>query len=77
MSKQSKWLWAIGILVLGAVLLDRGVPIQYLLLGGVLLLCPAMMLFMSKKGMDENSKKEPGASLDTPPDRSDMDRESK
>lgn len=75
MSTQSKWLWLAGIIIIGGVLLLFGVPMQYVLLGGVLLLCPAMMLFMAKKARDENSKR--GASPHTPPDQSDTDRNSK
>ena len=76
MSKQSKWLWVVGALIVGGVLLDRGVPIQYILVGALVLLCPAMMLFMGKKHMDEDSKgKELGASPRGP--ESDTERKSK
>lgn len=63
MSTRGKWLWVVGALIVGAVLLDRGVPLQYVLVGAIVLLCPAMMLFMGKKHMDEEPKgKERGTS---------------
>lgn len=76
MSTQNRWLWVVGALIVGGALVALGVPIQYVLVGGVVLLCPAMMLFMAKKGMNENSTKDLGASSDTPPGRSDTERKS-
>ena len=67
MSTQTKWLWAAGILTAGAALLAFGVPARYVLIGGLLLLCPAMMFFMG--GSRGHSKKDqPGASTATPRD---------
>lgn len=57
MSIQSKWLWAAGILAAGAALVAFEVPMQYVLLGGLLLLCPLMMFFMGRHNMDGGSKK--------------------
>lgn len=34
----------VGALILGGVLLARGVPLQYILVGAIVLLCPAVML---------------------------------
>jgi hypothetical protein len=40
MSTRRKWLWAIGIIAAGGALVAFGVPMQYVLIGGFLLLCP-------------------------------------
>lgn len=72
MRSQSKWLWAVGIIAGAAALLAFGVAMQYVLLIGLLLMCPLMMLFMGGKNMHAGSKKgEPAASSDTPHDGSD------
>ena len=64
MSTQSKWLCFAGILAAGVALLAFGVPTQYVLIGGLLLCCPLMMLFMG--GMQDGPKKDQsGASSDT------------
>ena len=56
MNTQRKWLSAAGILTLGGALLALGVSPQHLVVGALLLLCPAMMFFMCK-GMGETSGK--------------------
>lgn len=69
MSAQKKWLWAVGAIAAGAALVAFGVPLQYVLIGGVLLLCPAMMIFMGGHGTDDApGKGKTRASSDMPPD---------
>lgn len=57
MSKRNKLLWAIGILAIAAAALAYGVPVEYVVIAGVLLLCPAMM-FMHGGGEHDKSGKE-------------------
>lgn len=65
MNTQRKWLWAIGATAAGAALVAFGVPLEYVLIGGFLLLCPAMMLFMGGHNTDGDSRKGPsGGSTD-------------
>lgn len=46
MNTQRKWVLAAGVITAGAALLAFGVPAQTVVIGGLLLLCPLMMLFM-------------------------------
>lgn len=46
MNTQRKWVLAAGVITAGAALLAFGVPAQTVLIGGLVLLCPLMMLFM-------------------------------
>lgn len=57
MSARNKLLLAIGIVIAAAVALAAGVPGQYVLFGVIVLLCPAMMLFMH--GDDDKDPKKP------------------
>lgn len=57
MSAQKKWPWALGAVAVGAGLVAFGVLLQYVLIGAVLLLCPAMMLFMGGHDADDASRK--------------------
>ena len=49
MSTRNKLLWSIGILAVAGGALAYGVPVQYVLIAGVLLLCPAMMFMHFSK----------------------------
>lgn len=53
MKMQAKWLWAMSMFAIVASLFAFGVKIEYVLLIALLLLCPAMMLFM-RGGSDED-----------------------
>lgn len=67
MNTQNKWLWAVGAIAVGAALVAFGVPLQYVLIGGLLLMCPAVMFFMGSRHED-SKKDQPSASSHTPRD---------
>lgn len=68
MNTQSKWIWGVGILIVGTALLAFGVAIQnMLLLFGLLLLCPLMMCVIGGKNMHGGSHKDEEAALSDAP----------
>lgn len=65
MSTQRKWIIAAGIIALGAALVAWGLPAEYVVVGGLVLLCPLMMLFMGGHDRSGDAKlNQPGASSD-------------
>lgn len=72
MSTQRKWLWAVGAIAAGTALVAFGVPAHYVLIGGLLLFCPAMMFFMGREH-DGSKKEQPGAASATPRDSAGKD----
>lgn len=70
MSTRNKLLWAIGILAIAGAALAYGVPMQYVLIAGVLLLCPAMMFMHGHGGHDKSAKQRKDSSSHMPVDES-------
>lgn len=69
MSTRNKLLCAIGILAIAGAALAYGVPVQYVLIAGVLLLCPAMMFMHGGSGKGRNDSSA-GTAADRPERRS-------
>lgn len=71
MSTRNKLLWAIGILAVAGGALAYGVPVYYVFIGGILLLCPAMMFMHGHGGRNETGKdgKDASSGMPSEPDK--------
>lgn len=68
MNRRNKVLWAIGILAIAGGALAYGVPVQYVLIAGLVLLCPLMMFMHGQGEHDESGKERNDRSSHTPVD---------